>query len=72
MRYRVPVKFVIHGAVDVSAPDDASMDELFRLADYKSGDVADRMASHSAGGRASAETFPARSMKDVLIVRNRR
>jgi hypothetical protein len=69
MKYRVPVRFVIHGSVDVSAPADATNDDLLRLADEKSGDVATRMGAHARAG--SAETF-AGPGKDIRIVRMRR
>jgi hypothetical protein len=72
MKYRVPVRFVIHGSVDVSAPNDATMDELFDLADHKSGDVVERMMAHSTSTGGTAETFPTRSMRNVRIVRMRR
>lgn len=66
MRYRVPVRFVIYGSVDVSAPEGTPDAELLRLADEKSGDVSERMGKHCHAG--SAETF-AGPGKGIRVVR---
>jgi hypothetical protein len=70
MKYRVPVRFVIHGHIDVSASDYATNTELQRIADEKSGDVIDRMMAHSSGGGSHGETFASRT--NIRIVRTRR